>query len=63
MLMLRFDKEIAIKNIQENLLKLKLTGKRGSLFQDPAGNRTTRRSGTDLSPVHQIWPKSCCKAQ
>ena len=48
MLMLRFDKEIAIKNIQENLLKLKLTGKRGSLFQNPAGNRTTRSPSDHL---------------
>ena len=47
---------------------------RGSLCQDPAGNRTTRRppdhrkknancSGMVMSPVHHFWPKPSCKAQ
>ena len=47
---------------------------RGSLCQDPAGNRTTRRppahrkkdancSGMVMSSVHQLWPKPSCKVQ
>ena len=46
----------------------------GSLCKDPAGNWTTRRppddrketqncSGMVMFPVHQVWPKPCCKAQ
>ena len=46
---------------------------RGSLCQDPAGNRTTRRPPDHRketqtavvwsSTVHQVWPKPYCKAQ
>ena len=39
---------------------------RGSPCKDPAGNWTTRRnancSGIVMSPVHQVWPKTSCKA-
>ena len=41
---------------------------RGSLCQDPAGNRTTRRppdhsKDTQIEPVHQVWSKPSRKAQ
>ena len=51
---------------------------RGSLCQDPAGNRITRKPpdhrketqteevwtcGTGMLPVHQVWPKPSCRAQ
>ena len=45
----------------------------GSVCQDPAGNRITRRppdhpkrrnwSDMGMSSVHQVWPKSSCEAQ
>ena len=40
---------------------------RGGPCQDPAGNwpswRDPNRSGMDMSPVYQVWPKPSCKAQ